>query len=72
MFKTTTVKAVLKDHPIGHKKYGLSRQVVCGDRFIYTEMWDFQPKISGPSRQVLSLGSCLSRQVSLYYTTTSV
>ncbi len=33
-----TVELVLKDHPIGHKKYGLSRQVVCGDRFFYTEM----------------------------------
>ncbi len=33
-----TVEPVLKDQPIGHKKYGLSRQVVFGDRFIYTEM----------------------------------
>ncbi len=25
-------------HPIGHKKCGLSRQVVSGDRFSYIEM----------------------------------
>ncbi len=33
----STGELVLKDHPIGYKKYGLSRQVVFGYRFIYTE-----------------------------------
>ncbi len=30
------------------------------------EMWDLLPGICCPSRQVVSHGSCLSRQVSLY------
>ncbi len=32
-----TVEPVLKDYPIGHKNI-LSRQVVFGDRFIFTGM----------------------------------
>ena len=48
-------------------KCGLLRQVVFGDRFYYTEKQDFLPKAGGPSRQVVSCGSGLSRQVSLYY-----
>ena len=37
---TNTVEPILRDHPIaiGHKKCGLSRQVVSGDRFSYIEM----------------------------------
>ncbi len=38
-FKTTTVEPVLNDRPIGHKKYGLSSQVVFGgERFSCIEM----------------------------------
>ncbi len=62
--KTSTVEPALKDHPTGHENI-LSRQVVFGDRFIYTEMYDFLPK-ARPSSQVVSHGSGLSRQVSLY------
>ncbi len=53
--ETSTVEPVLKDHPIGHKKLGLSRQVVFGDRFNYRyiEMLRLLPKIFGPSRQVV-------------------
>ena len=58
------VELVLKD--IGHKKCGLSRQVVFDDRFDCSEMWDLMPGISGNSRQVVSHSSGLSRQVSLY------
>ncbi len=58
-----TVEPVLKDRPIGHIHHGLSRQVVFGDRFIHIEMCDILPKITGPSRQVVSHGSGLSRQV---------
>ncbi len=36
--KETTVELVLKDHPMGHKKYGLSRQVVFVDSFNCIEM----------------------------------
>ena len=41
--------------------------MVFGDRFNYTEMWDLLPGISGLSRQLVSHGSGLSRQVLLYY-----
>ncbi len=36
--KETTVELVVKDYPIGHKKYGLSRQVVFVDSFNCIEM----------------------------------
>ncbi len=56
-----TVKPLLKDHPIGHKR-GLSRQVVFGDRFNYSEIYDFLRRC-GLRRQVACHGSGLSRQV---------
>ena len=40
--------------------------MVSGDRFSYIEMWVPLPKMGGLSRQVVSNGSGLSRQVSLY------
>ncbi len=46
---------------------GLSRQVVSGDRFSCIEMLVLLPKMRGLSRQVVSHGSGLSRQVSLYH-----
>ena len=62
-----TVESVLKDYHIVHKKYGLSRQVVFGDKYISClEMWNLLPGVCGLSRQVISQGSGLSRQVSLY------
>ncbi len=47
-------------------KRGLSRQVVFGDRFNYIELQDLLPGIAGLSRQLVSHGSGLSRQVSQY------
>ncbi len=47
-------------------KYGLSRQVVFGDRFNCIEIYDLLPGICGPSRQVVSHSSGLSKQVSRY------
>ena len=47
-------------------KMSFSRQVVFGDRVNHTEMLELLPGISGISRQVISHGSGLSRQVSLY------
>ncbi len=62
------VEPVLKDHPIGHKKHGLSRQVGFADRLIYIEIWNLRPRTSGPSRQtVASYGSGLSRQTCLLF-----
>ncbi len=51
-----TVEPVLKDHPISHKKCGLSWQVVSGDRFsnMYIEMLVLLPEMCGLSRQVVS------------------
>ncbi len=46
-------------------KCGLSRQVIFGDRFNYIDMPDLLPVIAGLSRQPVSHGSGLSRQVSL-------
>ncbi len=34
---------LMKDHHFGHKKYGLSRQVVFVGRFSYIEMWNLLP-----------------------------
>ncbi len=62
-----TVEPFLKDHPHWPQQIqqcGLSRQVVSGDRFSYTEMQVFLPQMCGLSRQVVSHGSGLS-QVSL-------
>ncbi len=47
-------------------KYGLSKQVLFGDRFYCIEMWDL-PEICDPSRQVVSHGSGLSRKDLLYW-----
>ncbi len=55
-----------KDHPDGHKNCGLTRRVVFRDRFNCIEMCDLLAGISGLSRQVISHGSGLSAQVSLY------
>ncbi len=59
------VETLSKDHPIGHKNM-VFLEVVFGDRFSCTEIWDLFPGVCGPSRQVVSQGSGLSRQVSLY------
>ncbi len=65
-YKLSTVEPVLKDYPHWPLRYGFSRQVVFGDKFTSIEMWEILPEICGPSRQVISHGSCLSREVSLY------
>ncbi len=66
-FTNTVVEPVLKDHvPHWAQKYGLSRQVVSGDRFSYIEIYVLLPKICGLLRQLVSHDTSLSRQVSLY------
>ncbi len=62
-----TVEPVLKDCRLARKKYGLSSQVVFGDKFCCTGMLDFLPWVCGPSRQVVFHGSGLSRQALLYF-----
>ncbi len=47
-------------------KSGLFGQVVFGDRFNYIELQDLLPGIPGLPKQVVSHGSGLLRQVSLY------
>ncbi len=59
------MESVLKDHPVGHNNMVLLRQVVFDDRFNYIELWDLLPGVGGSSRQVVSHGSGLLRQVSL-------
>ncbi len=59
-------RTCLERLPHWPQKYGLSRQVVSGDRFSYIEMKVLLPKVPGLSRQVVSHGSGLSRQLSLY------
>ncbi len=60
-----TVEPRLKDHPIGHKIYGFSRQVVFGDRIICIKCTTF-PKPGCPLRQVISHGSGVSGHIPLY------
>ncbi len=55
----------MKDHPVNMAIKLWSRQVVFGDWFNYIEMCDLLPGICGPSRQVVSHGSGLARQISL-------
>ncbi len=59
------VEPLLKDHAIGHENVVSQdrRSMVTG--FIYNEMWDLLPETNCPSRQVVSHGSGLTRQVSL-------
>ncbi len=62
----TTVEPVLKDHPIGHKNCGLSRQVVSGDRFSYIEMQVLLPKKCRLSRLGLSWQWSLMTDFTVY------
>ncbi len=59
----------LERPPHWPQKCGLSRQVVSGDRFSCIEMYVHLPKMRGQSRQVVSHGSGLSREVPLYILT---
>ncbi len=61
----STVEPLWKEQPISHKKCGLSRQVVFGDRFDYIELWDLLSEICGLLRPVESHSSDLSKHVSL-------
>ena len=62
-----TVESALKDHPIGHKKCVLSRQVVFGNRYNYTEMWDLLQGISGLSSQLFSQKCSLKRDYTVLW-----
>ncbi len=56
------MELVLKDHPIGHKN------VVCQNKWPLSVILKCRTfdKMCGPSRQVVSHGCGLSRQISLY------
>ncbi len=60
-------RTCLERPPHWPQKCGLSRQVVFGDRFSYIEMQIILPKMHGPSIQVISHVSGLSRQASVYF-----
>ncbi len=68
VYYTSTVEPVLKDHPIGLKN------AVCQDRWslvtgpviVKCTSRSFCKKMCGLSKQVVSHGSGLLRQVSLY------
>ena len=60
-----TVEPVLKDHPIGHKKCALSRQVVSGDSSVILKCKSFC-QICVVFQDRWSHGSGLTRQVTLY------
>ncbi len=61
-FRYLDVNDTVKDLPVDHK--GMISQVF-SDRFNYIETWDLLRGICGSSRQVVSHGCGLSRQVSL-------
>ncbi len=70
MCSTTVYITCLERPPLLVIKYGLQhcpRQVVFCDKLNCVQIWALLLGISGPSRQVVSHSSSLSKEISLYY-----